>query len=269
MRKKLGDGAPNEKLVKACKLLLEDVNEIEQIYDAILIDEAQDLVVDDVNLKYKDKQPFYWLAYKTLKPISEDGEKRIIWAYDEAQSLNSLNIPTAPQLFGDNEEFKRMVSGFHEGGIRKSEIMNKCYRTPGPVLTAAHAIGMGLLRSDGMLRGYTTQEDWENIGYEILEGSFNPPGQKVVLHRPQEMTPNRVPELWDDDIVKFTKYNKRKEELEALAENVKYNITKDGLKPSRDILVIVLGEPKESYKLKVKAAKAINNAGVDIYMLKR
>ncbi len=105
--------------------------------------------------------------------------------------------------------------------LEKSEIMNKCYRTPGPVLTAAHAIGMGLLRPDGMLRGYTTQEDWENIGYEVLEGSFNPPGQKVVLHRPDEMTPNRVPELWDDDIVDFNKYNKRKNELEALAENIK------------------------------------------------
>ncbi|MFW5988004.1 MAG: DUF4145 domain-containing protein [bacterium] len=268
MSKKLGKGAPNEKLVKACKFLLENADEIEEIYDAILIDEAQDLVVDGDELRFEDKQPFYWLAYQTLKPILKDNDKRIIWAYDEAQSLNSLNIPTAPQLFGDNKEFKRMVSGFHEGGIRKSEIMNKCYRTPGPVLTAAHAIGMGLLRQDGMLRGYTTQEDWENIGYKVLEGSFNPPGQKVVLHRPEEMTPNRVPELWDDDIIKFKKYNKRKNELKSVAESIKYNIEKDKLKATRDILVIVLGDPQESYKLKVEVAKAIKNVGIDIYMPK-
>ena len=141
------------------------------------------------------------------------------------RSLNSLNIPTAPQLFGDEPHFKRLVSGFHPGGIRKSEIMNKCYRTPGPILTAAHAVGMGLLREDGMLRGYTTQEDWENIGYEVKEGSFNPVGQKVVLHRPEEMTPNRVPELWPEDIIKFNSYNTRKEELNNLVEKIKYKGT--------------------------------------------
>ncbi|MFW6287927.1 MAG: DUF4145 domain-containing protein, partial [bacterium] len=234
-RKILGDGDPNERLVTACKLLLEKVEEIKPIYDSILIDEAQDLIVDDEDLKYKDKQPFYWLAYQVLKSIWDGEEKRLIWAYDEAQSLNSLNIPTAPQLFGQEPRFKRMVSGFHEGGIRKSEIMNKCYRTPGPVLTAAHAIGMGLLRPGGMLRGYTTQEDWENIGYEILEGSFNPVGQKVVLHRPDEMTPNRVPEIWDGEVVEFNNYNTRKEELNELAKKIKYNIEVDGLNPCRDI----------------------------------
>lgn len=265
---KLIDGDPNEKLVHACKYLLEDVDEIEEVYDAVLIDEAQDLVVDNEEIKYEDKQPFYWLAYQSLKTIDEDKDKRLIWAYDEAQSLNSLNIPTAPQLFGDEAHFKRLVSGFHPGGIRKSEIMNKCYRTPGPILTAAHAIGMGLLREDGMLRGYTTQEDWENIGYEVKEGSFNPVGQKVVLHRPEEMTPNRVPELWPEDIIKFNSYNTRKEEFNNLVEKIKYNIEVDGLSPSRDILVIALGDSREAYNLKVEAAKRLNKEGIDIFIPK-
>jgi len=265
-RKKLIEGAPNEKLVHACKFLLEEVDEIKNIYDAVLIDEAQDLVVDNEDLKFKNKQPFYWLAYKSLKKIDGNKDKRLIWAYDEAQSLNSLNIPTAPELFGKDPHFKRLVSGFHSGGIRKSEIMNKCYRTPGPVLTAAHAMGMGLLRPDGMLRGYTTQEDWENIGYEIKEGSFNPVGQKVVLHRPREMTPNRVPDLWNDDIIKFNNYNTRKEELNNLIEKIKYNINEEGLSPSRDILVIALGDNSEAFKLKVKAAKRLKKEGIDIFI---
>lgn len=265
---KLIDGDPNEKLVHACKYLLEDVDEIKEVYDAVLIDEAQDLVVDNEEIKYEDKQPFYWLAYQSLKTIDEDKDKRLIWAYDEAQSLNSLNIPTAPQLFGDEAHFKRLVSGFHPGGIRKSEIMNKCYRTPGPILTAAHAIGMGLLREGGMLRGYTTQEDWENIGYEVKEGSFNPVGQKVVLHRPEEMTPNRLPELWPEDIIKFNSYNTRKEEFNNLVEKIKYNIEVDGLSPSRDILVIALGDSREAYNLKVEAAKRLNKEGIDIFIPK-
>ncbi|MFW6035648.1 MAG: ATP-binding domain-containing protein, partial [Halothermotrichaceae bacterium] len=150
----------------------------------------------------------------------------------------------------------------------KSEIMSKCYRTPGPVLTAAHAMGMGLLRPGGMLRGYTTQEDWENIGYEIVEGSFNPVGQKVVLHRPVEMTPNKTPDIWEGEIITFDNYNTRKEELNRLAKKIKYNIEEDGLDPSRDILVIALGNIQESYRLKVDAAKAIRKKGIDIYIPK-
>ena len=38
---------------------------IPQIFDAILIDEGQDLIVD--RYKFKDKQPFYWLAYQALR----------------------------------------------------------------------------------------------------------------------------------------------------------------------------------------------------------
>ena len=118
--KKLNDhDSPTEKLIKASKLFLEKVDEIKQIYDAVLIDEAQDLLSDDESIKYNNKQPFFWLAYNSLKPVKNSREKRLIWAYAEAQSLNSLNVLTAPELFGDNEKFKRMVRGFHEGGIKK------------------------------------------------------------------------------------------------------------------------------------------------------
>jgi superfamily I DNA and RNA helicase len=35
--------------------------------------------------------------------------------------------------------------------------MRRCYRTPGQILTAAHAMGMGLLRPEGMLTGITNK----------------------------------------------------------------------------------------------------------------
>ena len=267
MNKKLGDRDPNQKLILAAKIFLEKDLEIKQLFDAVLIDEAQDLVADDEDLKYQNKQPFFWLAYQTLSDINDEQDKRLIWAYDEAQSLNSLNIPTAPELFGDDPKFKRMVSGFHDGGIRKSEIMYKCYRTPGPILVAAHAIGMGLLRKEGMLRGFTRQEAWENIGYQVREGSFRP-GNQIVLHRPQDTTPNRVPEIWDDEIIGFDNYSSRDKELQALANNIKYNIQEEDLDPSRDILVIALGEGKEGYRLKTKAAKVLQKYDVDIYVPK-
>jgi superfamily I DNA and RNA helicase len=62
--------------------------------------------------------------------------------------------------------------------------MKRCYRTPGPILTVAHAIGMGLLRPEGMLSGFTRQRDWEAIGYQVLQGSFSSAGQTITLYRP-------------------------------------------------------------------------------------
>lgn len=74
---------------------------------------------------------------------------RIIWAYDEAQSLDSLAVPNARTLFGD--ELALILTGGTQygSGIQKNEVMKRCYRTPGPILVAAHALGMGLLRPGG------------------------------------------------------------------------------------------------------------------------
>jgi superfamily I DNA and RNA helicase len=119
------------------------------LYDAILIDEGQDLIVDN-ELKFEGKQPFYWMAYQALRPVdpAQPEQRRLIWGYDEAQSLESLNIPNASELFG--EELGHLVTGQYSGGIRKSEIMHRCYRTPGPILTAGawHRYGFAALRWD-------------------------------------------------------------------------------------------------------------------------
>lgn len=250
----------------ACKLLLEKRETLKSIFDAVLIDEAQDLIVHQDALKYRDRQPFFWMAYNSLKKVDTKGERRLIWAYDEAQTLNSLKIPSAQELFGQTLQFRQLVSGFHEGGIRKSEIMSRCYRTPGPILVSAHAMGMGLLREEGMLTGFTTREDWENIGYRVLSGSFNPVGQRVVLHRPRETTPNVVPEIWRGDMITFEAFSSREEELQTLASKIKYNIEIDGLEPSRDLLVIVLGKEIDAYRSMNETARSLMEEGIDIYI---
>lgn len=56
---------PNESLAEACIHLLKETA-IPQTFDAILIDEGQDLIVD--HYKFEDKQPFYWMAYQALHP---------------------------------------------------------------------------------------------------------------------------------------------------------------------------------------------------------
>lgn len=255
---------PIRGLTEHCKRLLEEIP-IEPIFDAILIDEGQDLVAED-DLKYQDKQAIYWLAYQSLRPADPENpeQRRLIWAYDEGQSLDSLKIPTAKELFGENLSNLLTKGTQYTGGIKKSEVMRRCYRTPGTVLMAAQAIGMGLLRSEGMLTGITRKSDWENIGYEVT-GKFIP-GQQIRLHRPSENSPNPVPELWGKPVLKFQIYGSRQEELTALAENILHNLVDDGLEPSRDILVIVLGSRYEAIELESYVANFLIDQGIDIYI---
>ncbi|MDF0556053.1 pentapeptide repeat-containing protein [Kamptonema sp. UHCC 0994] len=289
---------PNEALAYVCSHLLKSAK-IPQIFDAILIDEGQDLIVND-ELKFEGKQPFYWMAYQALRPVNSpmispeiggffsSDLRRLIWAYDEAQSLESLNIPTASELFGD--DLGHLVSGEYGNGIKKTEVMHKCYRTPGPILTAAHGIGMGLLRWEGMLTGITRVEDWEAIGYEVMGdnlamenledltdnssiiGTNNlsidkfKNGQKITLYRPSKNSPNLVPELWGSPVLEFQAYHSRIEELTALADNILYNLKVDSLRPSREILVIVLGSSFEAMELETYVANFLMERGIDVYI---
>ena len=298
---------PSQALADVCRHLLKSAK-IPQIFDAILIDEAQDLIVGS-EFNFQGKQPFFWMAYQALRPVytpnfsrGEEGEmgreganeklsvgvgggrdlRRLIWAYDEAQSLECLEIPTASKLFG--EQLGHLASGEYGGGIKKTEIMHKCYRIPGPILTAAHGIGMGLLRRGGMLTGITRIADWRAIGYEVVVDETSainpeniqnhqsksrkkfPASQKVTIYRPPENSPNLIPDLWGRSVLEFEAYRSRQAELTALAEDILYNLKIDGLRPSREILVIILGSGFEAIELETYTANFLMEQGIDIYI---
>ncbi|MFM7368252.1 MAG: DNA/RNA helicase, partial [Sphaerospermopsis kisseleviana] len=124
---------------------------------------------------------------------------------------------------------------------------------------------MGLLRSDGMLQGLTHKKSWESIGYQVKEGEFRS-GQKIVLHRPPENSPNPIPKLWEKPVLEFETYESRTQELEALAARIKYNLEQDGLKSSRDILIVVLGSVKDAGQLETEVGKFLMKEGINIYI---
>lgn len=246
------------------QLLLETKGNLEEIFDAILIDEGQDLVGDN-KYKYKEKQAFYYMAYRSIKPTtSSDGKKlrKLIWAYDELQSLSDTKIPTGKEIFGDS----LMVQGSYKGGIRKSEIMKKCYRVPHQILTAAHAIGMGFFRDNGMLTGYTTQKDWNNIGYNLLSGDFRRDGNDIILERPIENSPNPINEFYNGKCIVFNKYSNESSMLEDLSREVKKDIEFEKLKASRDILIINLKEGYKSQAMNQAIGGILNRCGVNYYI---
>ncbi|MFP4298464.1 MAG: pentapeptide repeat-containing protein [Spirulinaceae cyanobacterium] len=254
---------PNESLAEACIDLLKQAA-IPQIFDAILIDEGQDLVVD--TCKYEGKQPFYWLAYQALRPAdpAHPSQRRLIWAYDEAQSLQSLAIPSARELFGD--DLGHLVSGQYRNGIPKTEILSRCYRTPHAILTAAHAIAMGLLRPHRILTGLTHSQEWQALGYKTTPAGQFFPGDTITLQRPSSHSPNPIPELWGQDYIQFKVWASRQQELSNLAQNLIQNLRYDGLRPSQQILVIVLGSHYEAKKLETQVANFLMQQGLEIYI---
>ncbi len=270
----------NESLAEACLHLLKSAT-IPAIFDAVLIDEGQDFMVED-DLKFEGKQPFYWMAYQSLRPVTvADGnsgeipQKRLIWAYDEIQSLDSLKIPTASELFGD--KLGQLVTGEYSNGIQKTEIMSRCYRVPGEILTAAHGLGLGLLRSQGLLTGTVWTEDWEMLGYEVilsnpklkeksLVNAYLTTEETITLKRSEENSLNPMAQLWKKPLIEFEAYHSRSDELIDLSDRLVYNLKIDGLRPSREILIIVLGIGWEAIQLQTYIANFLIQQGIDIFI---
>jgi superfamily I DNA and RNA helicase len=270
----------NESLAEACLHLLKSAI-IPAIFDAVLIDEGQDFMVED-DLKFEGKQPFYWMAYQSLRPVTvADGnigeipQKRLIWAYDEIQSLDSLKIPTASELFGD--ELGQLVTGEYSNGIQKTEIMSRCYRVPGEILTAAHSLDLGLLRPQGLLTGTAWVEDWTMLGYEVilsnpklkeksLINAYLKTEETITLKRSEENSLNPMAQLWKQPLIEFEAYHSRSEELIDLSDRLVYNLKIDGLRPSREILIIVLGIGWEAIQLQTYIANFLIQQGIDIFI---
>jgi len=216
----------NELLGRCCRELLDSGEEIPQLFDAILIDEGQDFHFD-----------FYKLCYHALRE-----PKRLIWAYDEVQSLESLSIPTTIDIFGTNSDGSPVVDlegTYPDGEVEKDMILYRCYRTPRPVLVAAHIFGMGLLRQNGAVQFIPTAGGWEDIGYEIIEGDFTP-GSRVTIRRPETNSPHILEKLAGyQSLVQCKSFATRQEELSWVAQQIERDIKQEELKPE-EILVISL-----------------------------
>lgn len=242
------------------KKLLEETNgNLAQVYDAILIDEGQDLIGDE-QYKYQGKQSFYYMVYESLKPINDNGLRRLIWAYDELQSLNDKKIPSSKEIFGDNT----LVQGKYKGGINKSEVMKKCYRTPYQILTAAHAIGMGIFRKKGLISGYTRKEEWEKVGYEVIEGDFKKEGNTILLRRLRETSPNPIEEYFKGNSIELNTFKSEYDMIKELAKNIKNDISIEKLNPSRDILIVDLKGNKNRFEEEIGIY--LKKLGINFYI---
>ena len=193
-------------------------------YDAILIDEAQDF-----------PPQFLRLCYAFAKP-----PKRLVYAYDELQSLTNTSLPSPEELFGNSRDGTPLVS-FRSAGVgepKQDIILERCYRNSRPILATAHALGFGIYRKPGGLVQFFDQRQlWLDVGYRVHKGSLED-DQLVSLERTNESSPTFL-EIHSplDDLISFKRFDSSEEQDDWLVENIEKNLKDDELLPE-DIIVI-------------------------------
>lgn len=156
-----------------------ETRDFEPMFDAILIDEAQDL-----------PPSFFRLLYLFTKD-----PKRIVWAYDELQKLDEREMASLGELFGVTATGDPVVNITNrEGEPRRDVVLPICYRNTPWALATAHAIGFGIYRPDGLVQHFQDPQLWEDIGYQLDVGSLQL-GSYVELARSGLSSPAYFTEL--------------------------------------------------------------------------
>lgn len=259
------EGSLIEKLAQNCRRILENDPPLQPCFDAVLIDEGQDLMVGEP-YKFDNRQTIYWLAWQSLHPIASDQPhlRRLYWAYDEFQSLNTQIIPNFKELFG--AELSEILVGKsagvkYKGDILKNEVMKCCFRTPRIVLMAAITLGMGLLRSEGRLYR-CTKKTLTDIGFEV-EGDFRRSESLIRLWREPENCLNPISQLWKEPLLEFRQFKDRREEVESLADEVRAAID-SGFEPDRQLMIVPLGENQKSQQAMI--AESLRKRKIDFFI---
>jgi superfamily I DNA and RNA helicase len=211
----------------ACKVALSKINKSLDVYDTILVDEAQDF-----------SPSFLQLCYAMLK-----APKRLVYAYDELQNLSGTSLPPPEDLFGADDKGNALVSFAGDHQQRRDVILQKCYRNSRPVLVTAHALGFGVYRTPpkmaetGLVQMFEQPALWGEIGYRVHSGDLRK-GAPVSLERTDETSPLFLETHSSiDELVQIIKFNSETEQNDWVAQQIEKNLNEDELRYD-DVIVI-------------------------------
>ncbi|EKR1243834.1 DEAD/DEAH box helicase, partial [Escherichia coli] len=235
-----------------CQEALENAPVVTNLYDVILVDEAQDFAPS-----------FLKLCYSMLRQ-----PKRLVYAYDELQNLSGTSLPPPEDIFGSDEHGRPLVTF---GSDRKRDvILQKCYRNSRPVLVAAHGLGFGIYRNapqgaeTGLVQMFDYPALWEEIGYQVQRGQLSK-GQHVVLERPTENSPRFLEEHSDiNDLVQFIKFENEEKQNAWLVQQVKKNLDEDELR--HDDIVIIHPDPQSARRCTGPIRKQLFDVGIQTHL---
>ena len=175
--------------------------------------------------------------------------KRLVYAYDELQSLSGESLPPPGEIFENNNE------------VSNSDIiLEKCYRNSRPVLVAAHSLGFGVYREPeregdiGLIQMFDYPRLWEEIGYRQKSDALKE-GAPVCLYRPEDTSPKFLEDHSDiEDLIKFLSFESEEEQAEWVAQAIENNLLNDELR--YDDIVVINPDPRTT-KSKVGSGRRL------------
>jgi len=245
---------------------------IQPVYDMVLIDEAQDF-----------SPSFFETIFHLTKTIDEDGStKRIIWAYDEFQSLTDINISQPEELFGNNKDGvpnmpNTVLDGKYKGKIDKDFVLPNSYRNPRINLMIAHGLALGLYSKNAKVP-MKVKSDWIARGYDVIEPHKQQFSEDdiVIVERPEKNSKNELERLikeykgtHEKKLVQFKKYAHVSNELNEVIKKI-VTLTQEQKVEPEEIVVINLDtkNSKEQFEfirqqLDIRGIKAITPGYVE------
>ena len=218
---------------RACKLAIRLVQKPKPMYDAILVDEAQDFSPE-----------FLRLCYMFLK-----SPKRLVYAYDELQNLTEESLPSPEAIFEGHRSrrIRRSLAVSNDDKPNNDIILDKCYRNSRPVLVSAHTLGFGIYREapddtdTGLIQMFDNAHLWTDVGYRVVNGSLGD-GQRVQLERTEDTSPSFLEDHSPiNELIQFHSFDAEEEQAQWLAEAIRDNLVADELR--HDDIVVINPDP--------------------------
>lgn len=196
-----------------CRDFMSKVREPEKLYDYILIDEGQDFPTS-----------FIQMCLGLVK------EEKILFAYDDLQTIFQNHAPTAAEIFGNNED------GTPKVNFAEDLVLPKCYRNPREILVVAHALGFGIY-SSAISQMIESEDYWNDIGYRVESGKLIA-GKEVSILRPEENSLKSISDHYKKELIVRYKDNVDfREEVIETCRFINDDIINQKLHPE-DIMVL-------------------------------
>ena len=239
-----------------CRQALEQASGTNSVYDAILVDEAQDLPPE-----------FLRLCYQLL-----DSPKRLVYAYDELQNLTGESLPPAEEIFGRRTDGSPEVSldTDADGAGQRDVILDTCYRNSRPLLTTAHALGFGIYREtgkpqeSGLVQMFDYPQLWEEIGYRRVDGELRN-GAPVTLQRTDETSPTFLEDHSEvEDLIQFIPFDSEIQQNRWLVSEIRTNLEEDELR--HDDIIVINPDPLTTREKVGPIRQQLLEAGIDCHL---
>jgi len=213
---------------------------LKPMYDLVLIDEAQD---------------FSPALFETIYYLTKD-PKRIVWAYDEFQSLKELKIKEPEELFGKNDLGEPNISndileGKYIGNINKDFVLPNSYRNPRVNLMLGHGIGMSLYNKEEIIP-IEDSGSWIARGYKVIKPEMKTRfehNDKVIVERPETYSKNILERILKEqgldekELIQINTFKSVNEELDFIVKQVEQLIKQENV-VAEEIIIITLDHNK-------------------------